>query len=63
MWTCVSSQSCHVLSTHPHPDPALFDQLGAADIIYNGRRVGVIGVVHPEVLVNFGLKNPCGMAV
>ena len=41
-------------------DPAFFDKLGAADIILDGRRVGVIGVVHPEVLSNFGLKNPCG---
>lgn len=41
-------------------DPAFFGELGAADVIYRGRRIGVFGVVHPEVLGNFGIKNPCG---
>ena len=41
-------------------DPAFFSDLGAADIFYKGARIGVFGVVHPEVLSNFGIKNPCG---
>jgi phenylalanyl-tRNA synthetase beta chain len=41
-------------------DPAFFADLAAADVIYKGQRVGVMGVVHPEVLSNFGLDNPCG---
>eukprot|EP00053_Salpingoeca_punica_P012634 m.113361 g.113361 ORF g.113361 m.113361 type:complete len:597 (+) comp15996_c0_seq1:93-1883(+) len=40
-------------------DPAFFGELGAADIIYDGKRVGVLGVVHPEVLANYQLKNAC----
>lgn len=38
----------------------MFGQLGAADVIFQGRRVGVIGVVHPEVLQNYELKKPVG---
>lgn len=41
-------------------DPAFFGELGAADIIFRGRRVGVLGVVHPEVLQNYDLKKPVG---
>ena len=41
-------------------DPAFFGELGAIDVIYNGMRVGVAGVVHPEVLLKYNLKNPCG---
>lgn len=41
-------------------DPAFFSGLGAADIIVGGRRVGVCGVVHPEVLANYNIKYPCG---
>eukprot|EP00730_Choanoeca_flexa_P000036 TRINITY_DN10015_c0_g1_i3.p1 TRINITY_DN10015_c0_g1~~TRINITY_DN10015_c0_g1_i3.p1 ORF type:complete len:601 (+),score=182.76 TRINITY_DN10015_c0_g1_i3:1352-3154(+) len=44
----------------PSQDPAFFGQLGAADIIYKGLRVGVLGVVHPEVLSNYGLKMVAG---
>eukprot|EP00052_Salpingoeca_macrocollata_P035313 m.14262 g.14262 ORF g.14262 m.14262 type:complete len:606 (+) comp7821_c0_seq1:917-2734(+) len=40
-------------------DPAFFGELGAADIFYKGQRVGVLGVVHPEVLANYELKAPC----
>ncbi|EDQ88240.1 uncharacterized protein MONBRDRAFT_26444 [Monosiga brevicollis MX1] len=40
----------------PSQDPAFFGQLGAADIIFRGARVGVLGVVHPEVLANYNLK-------
>ena len=41
-------------------DPAFFGQLGAADIVYNGKRVGVLGVVHPEVLKNYKIALPVG---
>ena len=40
-------------------DPAFFGDLLAADIFYAGRRVGVFGVVHPEVVTAFGIKIPC----
>lgn len=41
-------------------DPAFFGALGAADVYCYGKRIGVYGVVHPEVLQNYGLKLPCG---
>eukprot|EP00056_Hartaetosiga_gracilis_P014249 m.240089 g.240089 ORF g.240089 m.240089 type:complete len:598 (-) comp14492_c0_seq1:156-1949(-) len=47
----------HAYTLLPSQDPAFFGQLGAADIIYGGRRVGVIGVVHPEVHKNYGLST------
>eukprot|EP00049_Salpingoeca_infusionum_P010245 m.173817 g.173817 ORF g.173817 m.173817 type:complete len:123 (+) comp14587_c0_seq9:2121-2489(+) len=39
-------------------DPAFFAELGAADIMLNDTKIGVIGLVHPEVLGNFNLKLP-----
>lgn len=44
----------------PSQDPLMFGELGAADIIFKGHRVGVLGVVHPEVLHNYELKKPVG---
>lgn len=41
-------------------DPAFFGELGAADVICYGKRIGVFGVVHPEVLKNFEIPYPCG---
>ena len=41
-------------------DPAFFGAIGAADIVYRKRRVGVFGVVHPEVLEYYKIKSPCG---
>jgi len=38
-------------------DPKFFPQRGA-DVILGGKPVGSIGVLHPEVLDNFQLKNP-----
>ncbi len=38
-------------------DPA-FIEGRRADIIVSGKRVGVFGEIHPEVLENFGLTNP-----
>ena len=52
------SQIAHPRTTSP--DPAFFAELGAADIIVSNKRVGVIGVVHPEVLANYELRIPCG---
>lgn len=40
-------------------DPAFFGELGAADVIVSGQRVGVLGVVHPEVLAHYELRVPC----
>ena len=28
------------------------------DILYNNKKIGIIGEIHPSVLENFGLKNP-----
>eukprot|EP00038_Savillea_parva_P008249 m.175668 g.175668 ORF g.175668 m.175668 type:complete len:603 (-) comp14035_c0_seq1:86-1894(-) len=41
-------------------DPAFFGDLGAADVICFGKRIGVFGVVHPEVLKNYSIPFPCG---
>eukprot|EP00039_Didymoeca_costata_P024726 m.11255 g.11255 ORF g.11255 m.11255 type:complete len:600 (+) comp4407_c0_seq1:107-1906(+) len=41
-------------------DPAFFGELAAADVICYGKRLGVVGIVHPEVLAKYDLKNPCG---
>lgn len=41
-------------------DPAFFGELGAADVICYGKRIGVFGVIHPEVLRNYGIPFPCG---
>jgi phenylalanyl-tRNA synthetase beta chain len=30
-----------------------------ANIIYKGKRIGVFGIVHPEVLNNFDIPDPC----
>ena len=30
-----------------------------ADIFHNGVKIGVFGVLHPEVLAKFELNNPC----
>ncbi|XP_022766428.1 phenylalanine--tRNA ligase beta subunit, cytoplasmic isoform X2 [Durio zibethinus] len=30
-----------------------------AKIIYKGRRIGIFGIVHPEVLNNFDIPDPC----
>eukprot|EP00047_Mylnosiga_fluctuans_P004246 m.233425 g.233425 ORF g.233425 m.233425 type:complete len:608 (-) comp12514_c0_seq1:47-1870(-) len=43
----------------PSADPAFFSEVGAADIIVGGKRLGVVGVVHPEVLAHYELRNPC----
>lgn len=39
-------------------DPAFFPGRGA-DVMLNGTKIGVIGVLHPEVLANYGINNPC----
>mmetsp|Transcript_16091 Transcript_16091/g.27176 ORF Transcript_16091/g.27176 Transcript_16091/m.27176 type:complete len:116 (+) Transcript_16091:1497-1844(+) len=41
----------------PDQDRMFFGQRGA-DVMLAGKRVGSIGVLHPEVLDNFQLKNP-----
>ncbi|GKV38645.1 hypothetical protein SLEP1_g46533 [Rubroshorea leprosula] len=30
-----------------------------ASIVYKGRRIGTFGIVHPEVLNNFDIPDPC----
>jgi len=39
-------------------DPAFFPGR-AADIMFNGKVIGQMGVVHPEVLGKFEITNPC----
>lgn len=39
-------------------DPAFFPGR-AANIVYNGKVIGQMGVVHPEVLAKFEITNPC----
>jgi len=31
----------------------------SADVVYNGQVVGVMGVLHPDVLSKFKIVNPC----
>jgi phenylalanyl-tRNA synthetase beta chain len=31
----------------------------AAAVLYKGRRIGVFGEIHPEVLENWGITVPC----
>ncbi|KAF3437947.1 hypothetical protein FNV43_RR20703 [Rhamnella rubrinervis] len=33
--------------------------LRQADIIYKGKKIGTFGIVHPEVLKNFDIPDPC----
>lgn len=30
-----------------------------ASIIYKGKQIGTFGIVHPEVLNNFDIPDPC----
>lgn len=32
------------------------------DIMFNGKKIGCLGIVHPEVLKNFGIGDPCSYA-
>ncbi|GJU10595.1 phenylalanine--tRNA ligase beta subunit, cytoplasmic [Tanacetum coccineum] len=32
-----------------------------ASIIYKGKRIGTFGIVHPQVLENFGIPDPCSL--
>ncbi|OQV18281.1 Phenylalanine--tRNA ligase beta subunit [Hypsibius exemplaris] len=43
-----------------HSDPTFFEGR-CAQIITHGRPVGVFGVLHPEVLQQFELTNPCSI--
>lgn len=43
----------------PSCDPTFFGELGAVDIVYKKKRIGVLGVIHPEVLLNYDLRLPC----
>lgn len=40
--------------------PSLMNELGA-NILLGRQRIGMIGVVHPEVLSNFGISDPCSV--
>ncbi len=39
-------------------DGAFFEYGRRADILHAGKRIGVFGEVHPEVISNFGLDHP-----
>ncbi len=39
-------------------DPTYFSGR-SAEVLLNGKVIGSIGVLHPEVIDNFGLKYPC----
>jgi phenylalanyl-tRNA synthetase beta chain len=41
----------------PDEDKKFFNQRGA-DVLLEGKKIGCIGVLHPEVLSAFQLKNP-----
>ncbi len=46
------------LELRPASDPRLIEGRGA-EILCGGRRVGLLGEVHPEVLGNWGIVMPC----
>ena len=39
-------------------DPSFFPGR-AADVVYNGKVIGQMGVIHPEVISKFEITNPC----
>lgn len=41
----------------PNEDPKYFGKRGA-NVLLEGKKIGTIGVLHPEVLENYQLKNP-----
>ena len=45
------------LETTSHPS---FFEGRCAKIMIKGKKVGIFGEIHPEVLVNFELENPVG---
>lgn len=44
-------------SLKPAEDSTFFPGM-CADFYYNGKKFGVVGVVHPEVLKNFEITTP-----
>ena len=46
------------LNFYPFSDPTFFNGR-CAEVLYAGKSVGTFGVLHPEVLIKFGLVNPC----
>lgn len=43
-------------------DEASFHPGRTAELIANGKRIGVVGEIHPEVLANFEIETPCYVA-
>jgi len=43
-----------------YEDPLFIANLGV-EVLLNGKHVGIMGVVHPEVLNNFGVTHPCSV--
>lgn len=46
------------LREHAHDEDKKFFNQRGADVMLQGAKVGCIGVLHPEVLEAFQLKNP-----
>ena len=45
-------------SIKPSNDPRFFEDRQAEIYIFEGKKIGIFGVVHPKILKNFGIKNP-----
>jgi phenylalanyl-tRNA synthetase beta chain len=42
----------------PSDDPTFFPGR-SADVLFNNQKIGVMGVVHPQVLGHYGITFPC----
>jgi phenylalanyl-tRNA synthetase beta chain len=45
-------------SIKPSNDPRFFEDRQAEIYIFEGKKIGIFGVVHPKILKNFSIKNP-----
>lgn len=62
-WLIVSLQtlSRSSFSRHfPTADPVFLPSQGF-NVLLNGKKIGLVGVVHPEVLRNFEVTHPCSV--
>mmetsp|Transcript_1844 Transcript_1844/g.2374 ORF Transcript_1844/g.2374 Transcript_1844/m.2374 type:complete len:602 (-) Transcript_1844:48-1853(-) len=50
----------HTYYLQPGEDPAFFPGM-CANVIFDNQKIGTVGVLHPEVLKNYGIPNPCSV--
>lgn len=52
--------AARVYSIRPSHDPTLFPGR-RADVLLNGEKIGIFGILHPDVLSNFEIPCPCSV--